>query len=90
MEYLTKNGMSNVFNLGSGIGYTVKEIIEAVEAITGTHIPVQIEAKRAGESTMVVANTLKFRSATKWEPQYTDIADIIKNAWKWYSEYDNE
>lgn len=75
---------SAVYNLGNGNGFTVKEIIEAAQAVTGVHIRKEEVARRAGDPAVLIASSQKIRHALGWKPQYTDIKSIIHSAWQWH------
>ena len=89
MEYMAKGGQSDVFNLGNGVGFSVKEIVEASERATGFKIPVKIEKRRAGDPAKLVASSQKAKNVLKWKPEFTNIEEIIKTAWLWHSTHPN-
>ena len=89
VEYLMNGGESDIFNLGNGVGYSVKEVIETARAVTGHPIPVKEEARRAGDPARLVASGEKARKILGWEPEIKDLADIISSAWKWHSTHRN-
>ena len=82
MEYLSKGGESNIFNLGNGVGFTVKEVIET--ARTNHTIPIREEERRAGDPSVLIASSEKARKVLGWKPQYADLETIISTAWKWH------
>ena len=84
VEYLMNGGESDIFNLGNGVGYSVKEVIETARKVTGHPIPAKEEARRAGDPARLVASGEKARKILGWEPEITDLADIISSAWKWH------
>lgn len=84
VEYLMNGGESDIFNLGNGIGYSVKEVIETARKVTGHPIPAKEEARRAGDPARLVASGEKARKILGWEPEIKDLADIISSAWKWH------
>ena len=84
VEYLMKGGESDIFNLGNGVGYSVKEVIETARKVTGHPIPAKEEARRAGDPARLVASGEKARKILGWEPEIKDLADIISSAWKWH------
>lgn len=73
-----------VYNLGNGSGFSVKEIIEAAEAVAGITTPKQVVARRPGDPAVLVASSVKIRSDLGWQPEYTNIKDIIDTAWRWH------
>ena len=84
VEYLMSGGESDIFNLGNGVGYSVKEVIETARKVTGHPIPAKEEARRAGDPARLVASGEKARKILGWEPEIKDLADIISSAWKWH------
>ena len=84
LKYLMNGGESNIFNLGSNNGYSVLEMIEAARKVTGHPIPLQIGERRAGDPALLVASSEKAKNILGWEPQFTDIEEIIASAWKWH------
>ena len=84
VEYLMNGGESDIFNLGNGVGYSVKEVIETARKVTGHPIPAKEEARRAGDPARLVASGKKAKEILGWEPEIKDLADIINSAWKWH------
>lgn len=84
VEYLMNGGESDIFNLGNGVGYSVKEVIETARKVTGHPIPAKEEERRAGDPARLVASGKKARKILGWEPEIKDLADIISSAWKWH------
>ncbi|MBP6125413.1 MAG: UDP-glucose 4-epimerase GalE [Leptotrichiaceae bacterium] len=82
MEKMLKEGTSLNYNLGSGEGYTVKEVIEKVKEITKKEFKVEIVEKREGDPGVLVADSSKAKIELGWEPKYS-LNDIIESAWKW-------
>jgi len=72
-----------IFNLGSGNGYSVREVIEIARKVTGHPIPAVEAPRRAGDPAVLVASSEKIRRVLGWEPQHSDIESIIRSAWKW-------
>ena len=88
-EYLRKGGESNIFNLGNGKGFSVKEMIEAAKKATGKVIKVEIGERRAGDPAQLIASSEKARKILGWSPKYTDVEVVIKTAWNWHSKHPN-
>lgn len=84
MVYLSKGGESNIFNLGNGVGFTVKEVIETARKVTNHTIPIREEERRAGDPSVLIASSEKARKVLGWKPQYADLETIISTAWKWH------
>ncbi len=87
LEYLFEGQNSDVFNLGNGSGFTVKEVIEAAENVTGMKVDYKEAPRRAGDPPVLVADSSKAMSVLKWAPRYTKMEDIIASAWKWHQNY---
>lgn len=85
LKYLMNGGESNIFNLGSNTGYSVLEMIEAARKVTGHEIPLVIGERRAGDPALLIASSAKAKATLGWEPQITDIEEIISSAWKWHN-----
>ncbi len=83
LEYLVSDGESTVFNLGSGEGFTVIEMIDAARRVTGHPIPMKVEERRTGDPAKLVASSEKARTILKWVPKYEDINIMIADAWNW-------
>ena len=80
---ILKRNESGIFNLGNGNGFSVLEIINSAEKITGSKISYNIVKRRLGDPASVVASAQKARNILGWEPEYTDINRIISSAWDW-------
>lgn len=87
VEYLNNDGASNVFNLGNGQGFSVKQVIETAVKVTGRDIPVKFEARRSGDPAVLVASSDKARSLLGWKPSYNQLEDIISGAWQWHESH---
>lgn len=81
VESLLRGASSNQFNVGTGTGRSVREVMAAVEEITGKKIPYKIGPRRAGDPPELVAASDKLRHTLGWQPRYTDIRDIVRTAW---------
>ena len=84
MNYLRNGGKSDIFNLGNGVGFTVKEVVETAREVTGHPIPAKKEARRAGDPSTLIASSGRAKSILGWKPQYADLRVIIETAWKWH------
>lgn len=83
VEKLFKDRTSDCINLGTGIGKSVKEIIEAAEEVTGKKVPVVYGERRAGDPPKLYAANQKAINVLGWQPKYMNVKDIIKTAWAW-------
>ena len=86
-EYLMNGGENNVFNLGNGVGFTVKEIIDTAEKVVGKPIKCEMAPRRAGDPAQLVASSEKAKTVLGWKPKYDDIETIIGSAWNWHKEH---
>ena len=82
VEALLSGGESGQFNVGSGAGHSVLEMVRGVEEVTGRKVPYVIGPRREGDPPELVANADKLRRVVGWQPRYTDLRDIISSAWK--------
>ncbi|WP_332238765.1 UDP-glucose 4-epimerase GalE [Sporolactobacillus sp. KGMB 08714] len=87
LAYLLKGGQSDVFNLGSSEGFSVKEIIEAARRVTGRAIPAEIAPRRAGDPSTLIASSDKAKKILGWKPEHTSIPEILADAWSWHSSH---
>jgi UDP-glucose-4-epimerase GalE len=81
VEHLMSGGGSNRFNVGTGQGRSVREVIQAVEAVTNQKVPYTIGPRRAGDPAELVASSDKLKNTLKWSPKYTELRDIVSTAW---------
>lgn len=84
LKLMKKKLIQEVFNLGTGRGYSVKEIIERVESITGKKVKIKIRPRRQGDVPILMASKEKAARQLRWIPKYSDINTIINSAWKWH------
>jgi UDP-glucose 4-epimerase len=78
-----------IYNLGSGRGFSVREVVAAAEKVTGKKISVKESPRRAGDPATLVASSQKIRNELGWQPQHTDLEEIIESAWRWRSAHPN-
>ena len=89
MKYLRDGNDSNIFNLGNGVGFTVKEVVEIARKVTGHPIPAKEEPRRSGDPSMLIASSAKAKEVLGWNPQYADLETIIGTAWNWHKSHPN-
>ncbi|ADV81972.1 UDP-glucose 4-epimerase GalE [Terriglobus saanensis] len=75
-----------IYNIGSGGGFTVRQVIDSVSRVTGKQIPVIEEPRRDGDPAVLVASSEKIKSELGWAPRYAELDDIIASAWKWHQQ----
>jgi UDP-glucose 4-epimerase len=83
LDHLRKGGESTAVNLGTGRGFSVKEIIQAAEEVTGKKVPVEYGPRRAGDPSELICNPTKAKAVLGWEAQHKDPRSHIEGAWKW-------
>ena len=76
-------GSGRAYNLGSGTGFSVREVIDTCRAVTGHAIPEVVAPRRAGDPPVLVADSSKARRELGWRPRYDDLAEIVASAWRW-------
>ncbi len=84
LDYLKNKGKSDVFNLGSQNGYSVREVISSCEKAVGKKIPIKEEARREGDPAVLIASSKKIRESLGWKPKFS-LNDITQSAWKWHN-----
>lgn len=89
LEYLLKGNESNIFNLGNGFGFSVKDVIEEARKVTGHPIPAIISERRSGDPAVLIASSKKAKEILGWNPQYENLHDIIQSAWNWHKKHPN-
>lgn len=82
VDYLSEGGKSDFINLGTGHGYSVLEVIQAAEKVTGSKVPVRMDAPRPGDPARLVADAQKAFKVLGWKPTY-DLAGILRSQWEW-------
>jgi UDP-glucose-4-epimerase GalE len=80
----TTSRTAEVYNVGTGKGNSVIEVIRACREVTGTEIAYNVTDRRPGDAPALVADPVKLRSGLGWQPQYTQILDIVATAWQWH------
>lgn len=83
LEYATNDGTEQAFNLGNGVGFTVKEVIAEVERVTGKPVPFVVKPRRAGDPPELVAAAQKARTILRWEPRHADLETIVRTSYRW-------
>jgi UDP-glucose 4-epimerase len=85
LEYLRSGNASTAINLGNGQGYSVLEVVEAARQVTGRKIVTEMQGRRPGDPSHLVADAARARTVLGWQPQQTELAAIIGSAWEWHS-----
>jgi UDP-glucose-4-epimerase GalE len=90
LEYLAEGGESRALNLGTGQGYSVREVINAVGKISPHEVPFREGPRRAGDPPVLVADASHAGKALGWKPQHSRLEAIIQDAWNWHSTANRE
>lgn len=83
LEYLWNGGETTAFNLGNGEGFSVQQVLDTVERVTGHRVPHENAPRRAGDSARLVADSSRAKETLGWKPRYADLETIVRHAWKW-------
>ncbi|MDO5725555.1 MAG: UDP-glucose 4-epimerase GalE [Tissierellia bacterium] len=89
LEYLLDNNDSEIFNLGSGNGFSVKEVIEAARIVTAHEIKAKVTDRRPGDPAVLIASSEKIKSRLGWNPKRENIKTMIEDAWRWHKNNKN-
>ena len=84
LQYLLQGGGSTAFNLGNGLGFSVRQVIQAAERVVGHPIPVIESGRRPGDASELVGSSQRARDILGWTPKYSDIDVILTHAWQWH------
>lgn len=84
LRYLIAGGSSNVVNLGTGNGYSVREVISAVERIGNCRVPSVESPRRPGDPPELVADARQAKAILQWTPEYSALDTIVETAWRWF------
>jgi UDP-glucose 4-epimerase len=84
LELLGRGGGPAIYNLGcGGDGYTVREVVQVAERVTGRRVPVQMGARRPGDPAVLVAASDRIRRELGWRPRFQSLDEIVASAWRW-------
>jgi UDP-glucose 4-epimerase len=83
LDYLEQTGKSDFFNLGTGDGYSVLEVIECARKVTGSPIPIRMAPPRPGDPPKLVADAAKAAAVLRWKPAVSDLPSILRSQWEW-------
>lgn len=83
LEFLLSGGATSAFNLGSGSGFSVKEVLDSVAKVTGLEVPMEYGARRGGDPARLVADASMAKSILGWKPKYAELETIVHHAWNW-------
>jgi UDP-glucose 4-epimerase len=88
LKALASGKPSAIFNLGCGQGYSVKEVIDAAQRVTGQSIKVDMQGRRAGDPAVLIASSAEIRDTLGWVPRNELLDDIVGSAWAWMRKFD--
>ncbi|AWI05359.1 UDP-glucose 4-epimerase GalE [Clostridium drakei] len=89
LKRLKNGGESQIYNLGNGKGFSVKEVVDVARKVTGINIKAEIAARRAGDPATLIASSEKAIKELGWEPKFNSLETIIETAWKWHKNHLN-
>lgn len=84
LKKLRDGGDSAIYNLGSGNGFSVKEVIDVARKVTGHPIPAVVQPRRAGDPAILVASSERAKQELNWNPEHTNMEEIVESAWNWH------
>ena len=87
LKYLINGGESDIFNLGNGVGFSVREVIETARKVTGHPIPAVEGKRRAGDPARLIASSEKAKKILGWNPCHDSLEEIISSAWNWHKNH---
>jgi UDP-glucose-4-epimerase GalE len=83
LDHLTARGASRSYNLGNGRPYSVRDVLQAIERVTGRAVPHSVQPRRPGDPAVLYASSERIRRELGWSPRYADLAVIVETAWEW-------
>ena len=84
LEHLARGGEGGIFNLGSGQGFSVRQVLEMCRRVTGVEVPVRLGPRRPGDPAVLVASSERARAALGWRPALASLETIVATAWAWH------
>lgn len=87
LRYLLQDGPTDSFNLGTGRGYSVRDIVASAERVTGSRITTRVGTRRPGDPAEVISDPLRAYEVLRFEPSYPSLDQMISHAWKWFSSH---
>ena len=89
VDYLLAGNKSDIFNLGNGKGFSVKQVIDVARKVTGFDIPEVIADRREGDPAILIASSKKAKEILGWKPEHDTLEEIISSAWNWHKNHPN-
>lgn len=90
LEYLLNGGESEIFNIGNGQGFSVKEVIDVCKKVTGKDFKVNIESRRPGDPDILIAHSQKIEDKLNWKAEYSSLESIVETAWDWHQKLNKD
>lgn len=87
LDYLSKNGKSNIYNVGTGSGFSNREILAMVQKVSGVNFKIEENPRRPGDANELVADSGKLKKELGWVPKYSGLETIVKTAWLWHKNH---
>jgi UDP-glucose 4-epimerase len=87
LNFLFEKGVSDIFNLGNGSGFSIWEVIQTAEKVIGKKVPYEVTLRREGDPAVLVADAQKAKTLLHWNPKHSTLEEIIGTAWKWHSNH---
>lgn len=87
IEALAGGKPSTIYNLGNGLGYSNRQVIETIQKVTGKHLLIKEGPRRPGDPAVLVASSEKIKKELGWNPEYHNLETIIESAWRWHSRH---
>jgi UDP-arabinose 4-epimerase len=88
LDYLRGGGQSACFNLGTGTGHSIRQVLQMVEQVSGLPVPARYGPRRDGDAAVLVADASKADELLRWRPRYSSLESIVRSAWRWHSKLD--
>ena len=85
LDYLHKNEDNLAVNLGTGTGYSIREVLDTIEEVTSLKVPAEDAPRRPGDPPKLIADSTKAKTLLQWEPRFSDLKTIIQNTWNFYN-----
>lgn len=86
LRHLLEGGASAKFNCGTGVGHSVRQVVEMVEAVSGKCVPLEVGPRRNGDAPVLVADAASIRCALGWRPVHSSLETVCRTAWRWHAE----
>ncbi|NCC50562.1 MAG: UDP-glucose 4-epimerase GalE [Spartobacteria bacterium] len=84
-----KEGLTGAFNLGTGDGFSVRQVLDVAREVTGHPLPAEVAPRRSGDPAKLIASSAKAHRVLGWQPKYPDLETIVQHAWNWHKAHPN-